>query len=105
MRGRNTILSHYHYRVDTNIGKGVYVIHRIPCACQACVDQLDKYWLQNCFLQSQPRYAHVEKCYYNKTIEHYNHWIIMESLDNKIPRLLLDNTNAFFIAVISTDNV
>ena len=45
MRGRNTIILHYNYRVDPGLCKGVCVIFRIPCACTACVDQVDKYWL------------------------------------------------------------
>ena len=43
-RGTNTIISHYHYRVDPELGKGVCVIRRIPCACTACMAQFDKYW-------------------------------------------------------------
>ena len=50
---------------------------RIPCACPACVYQLDKSWLPNCVLSSQPRYSLVENCYYNKVLEHYNDFIIM----------------------------
>ena len=63
MRGRNTIILHYHYRVDPELGKGVCEIRRIPCECQVCVAQLDKYWLQTITLSSQPMYAHVENCY------------------------------------------
>ena len=40
--GRNTIISHYHYRLEPNIGKGVCVICQITCACPECVDKLDK---------------------------------------------------------------
>ena len=43
MRGRNTILSHYHYRVDPKLGKFVCAICRILCAYPDCVDQIDKY--------------------------------------------------------------
>ena len=41
-RGRNTIISHYHYRLEPNIGKGVCVICHITCARPECVDKLDK---------------------------------------------------------------
>ena len=68
MRGRNTILSNYNYRVDPKIGKYVCDISIIPCECKTCVSQLDKYYLPNCDPLSQPRYDCVEKCYYKKVI-------------------------------------
>ena len=43
-RGRNNIISNYHYRVYKNLGKGVCTIHWIVCGCKACVTQLDKDW-------------------------------------------------------------
>ena len=42
-RGRNTPISYYHYRVYPELCKGVCVIHRIKCACLACVAQIYKY--------------------------------------------------------------
>ena len=63
MRGRNTILVHYHYKVDPELVKGVCAIFRIPCEYQAWVYQLDKYWLPNIAPSYQPRYANVENCY------------------------------------------
>ena len=44
MMGRNTILLHYHYRVDPELGKVFCVIRRISCACPYFVPQLDKDW-------------------------------------------------------------
>ena len=72
MRGRNTILSHYHYRVDPELGEGVCVVFRIPCACPSFVAQLDKDWLPTINPSYQPKYVYVEKCYYSKILEHYN---------------------------------
>ena len=66
MRGRNTIILNYHYRVDPKIGKYFCKIRLIPCACPSCVAQLDKYWLPNCDTSSQPMCYRVENCYYNK---------------------------------------
>ena len=63
IRGRNTIISIYHYRVYPKLGKGVCDIGRIPCGCTACVDQLDKYWLTNCAPSTQPGFDHVENYY------------------------------------------
>ena len=45
MRGRNTIILNYHYRVGPELGKGVCDICWITCACPACVAQLNKYCL------------------------------------------------------------
>ena len=43
MRGRNNILLCYYYRFDKELGRGVFVVSWIPCACTAYVDQLYKY--------------------------------------------------------------
>ena len=48
IRGRNTIILYYHFKVDIKIGKGVCSICLIPCAFPACVIQLDIDWLPNC---------------------------------------------------------
>ena len=40
--------------------KVFFSINQIPCACKACVAQLDKYWLPNCDPSSQPRYERVK---------------------------------------------
>ena len=67
MRGRKTILFRYHYRFDTELGKGFCTIFQIPFPFSACISQLDKYWLPTISPSSQPRYAHVKNCYYLKT--------------------------------------
>ena len=41
MRGINTIISYYHYRVDPELGKGFCDIRRITCAFPVCFAQLD----------------------------------------------------------------
>ena len=86
IRGRNTILLHYHYRVDPELGKYVCENFRILCACKSCVAQIDKYWLPTIATSSQPRYDRVENCYHKK-LEHKNDWIIMKLLDNKTPHV------------------
>ena len=89
MRGRNPNISHYHYRIDPTIGKGVCAISWISCSHPSSVDKLDKYWLPNIAPSSQPRYVHVDNFYYKKILEHYNDWIIMELLDSKTPKVEL----------------
>ena len=49
MRLNNTIILHYNYMVYPKLGKGVFIIFRIPCSYPACVAQHDKYWLKIVF--------------------------------------------------------
>ena len=92
----NTIIFHDHYRVEPELGKVACVIRRIPCACPACVAQLDKYWSPTITPSSQSRYAHVENCYYNIILEQYNNCIIMNFLDSKTPQVDFDNIYELF---------
>ena len=94
---------HYHYRVDPNIGKDLCAICWIPCACPACVGQLDKHWLPNCAPLSQPSYSRDENYYCRKILGHYNNWIIMEFLENKTPQVELNNLHGLMLVVISTN--
>ena len=103
MKGRNTIISSYHYRVDTEFVKGVCVILCITCACPACVAQLDKYLLPTIAPSPQPRYAHVENCYHNKILKNDNNWIIKKFLDNKTTYVDFDSIHALIIAGISNN--
>ena len=68
MRGINTILSYYHYRVDKKICKGVCSVCRITYVCPVFVAQIDIDWLPTIATLSQPRYARVENCYYKKML-------------------------------------
>ena len=88
-RGRNNIISHCITRIYPKLGKNVCAICWSFCACPSFVDQLDKYWLPNIAPSSQPRYSHAENCYYNKILEDYKDWIIMELFDNDTPQLIL----------------
>ena len=62
-RGINTIILHYHYRVDPKLGKGVCIFIYFLCKCSACIAQLDIYWLSNIAPSYQPSRARVENCY------------------------------------------
>ena len=68
MRGRNTIILYYHNSFDTELGDRVCANFRSRCACPACVAELDKFWFVTIPPSNQPRYAHVENCYINKTL-------------------------------------
>ena len=101
MRGINTIILHYHYRVGPKLIKGVSMIRRIICVCPTCAAKIDKDWFWNITPSSQPTYTHVENCSYNKTLDHYNDWIIVELLDNKIPQVHSNNIYALIISGMS----
>ena len=83
-RLRNSILSHYYYRVYPSIGKCVCVIFILLVYVQHISTNFVK-WLPNCALPPQLRYAHIENYYYKKVLEHYNAWSIMKFLDNNKP--------------------
>ena len=36
-----TVMSHYHYHMDPNLGEGKCALRRLHCACVECIDQLD----------------------------------------------------------------
>ena len=74
----NTIIAHYHYRVDNFFGKVIFTVLWTPHDFPDCVAQLDKYWLPNCDPSTLPIYDRVEKCYYNKIFGNCNDWVIME---------------------------
>ena len=40
--GPRGLSKNYHLRFDPKIGRGIYSICRIPCACVACTPMLDK---------------------------------------------------------------
>ena len=63
-RGRNTIMSHYYYRIDTKLRKRVYDICKITCTCTAYVAITDKDLLPKVSPLLQPRYDCVENCHY-----------------------------------------
>ena len=94
----NNIPSRNHYRMDPKTGKVVCAIHKINCACPSFVAQLDKYLLPNCVPSSQPIYACVENCYYNKVLENDSYWIIMKFLENKTTKGELNNIHEMVIA-------
>ena len=77
IRGSGTVQSHYHYRLDPDLGEGKCAMRRIPCACMACQLQLDKPWIPGVTPENQERYAPVKDCVYYPILDKYNDWIIM----------------------------
>jgi len=77
IHGSGTVLSHYHYRFDPDIGYGKCAMRRIPCLCVQCTNQLDKEWIPGVDAEDQARYAPVRNCKYHGILGDYNNWIIM----------------------------
>ena len=52
--GARGLEKHYHFRLDPKLGQGKCAIRRIPCACEACMNQLDKKWIPGKNDKEQP---------------------------------------------------
>ena len=60
----NGILGHYSIQVSKELGKGKAAMRRIPCACAACLAQLEEQWKPGVPAETQPRYASSVDCMY-----------------------------------------
>lgn len=60
----NGILGHYSIQVSKDLGKGKAAMRRIPCACPACLKQLEEPWKPGVPAEKQPRYASSVDCVY-----------------------------------------
>ena len=45
IRGFITVMSHYHYCIDPNMGEGKCSLQHIPFDFVSCTDQLDHVWV------------------------------------------------------------
>jgi hypothetical protein len=78
-RDKVKLKSFYHIRCDPELGQGFCAMRRIPCACNACVEQLSHKWMPKIDKLLQPRYA-IEPplCKYSSILRGYNKWYITE---------------------------
>jgi hypothetical protein len=60
----NGMLAHYNMRVSKELGVGLAAVRRIPCACTACLDQLEKPWVPGVEPEKQPMFASSVHCIY-----------------------------------------
>ena len=60
----NGMLAHYNFRVSKELGMGRAAVRRIPCACDACLDQLEKPWVPGVDAEKQPMFASSTNCFY-----------------------------------------
>ena len=51
----NGLLTHYHMRADPKLGLGKAALHRVPCGCDTCLEQLAKEWKPNVPSRKQER--------------------------------------------------
>ena len=65
------------FQLDPNLGQGKCAIRWIPCACQACTDQLDKTWIPGKNGKEHPQYADVPNCVYVGILDSFNKWNII----------------------------
>ena len=75
-RGSSRLSKHYHLRFDPKLGRVIFAICRIPCACVGCTSMLDKPCISSIPSTNQARYQPVTNCTYWKVMGSYKNWNI-----------------------------
>ena len=79
----NGIQYHYNFRADPVLGLGYIAVRRIPCACHACIDQLNKPWKLKTSFNDQPRYMpNNQNCILWNVLGELNNWILISISDS-----------------------
>ena len=72
-----TMKQFYRIRCDPDLGKVLFSMRRIPCACNGFVEQLYNTWLPNRYKTLQPHYdIEPETGKYSSILRGYNKWYI-----------------------------
>jgi hypothetical protein len=71
------LLAMYNIRADPDLGLSRVALRRIPCACSACIDQLQLLWIPNIAGELQGRYTSSENCELWEIFEGLNDWQIV----------------------------
>ena len=79
----NGLLSRYNLRTDPQLGVGRAALRRVPCACNACVRQLQLPWSASVPADEQPRYAQNRDCQWWKNFHGLNDWVIVSVVPAK----------------------
>ena len=80
----NGILHHYNFRADPKLGYECIAVRRIPCACDACLNQMKQSWLRNKSFHEQPRYMSNNKnCVLWNVMGELNNWKLISIIDTK----------------------
>ena len=89
---------HYNFRADHKLPIGQVAARRIPCACDACIEQLEQPWLPKVPFHKQPRYKGGNtKCIYWNIFQGVNDWLLIkisdkQDSDSTIDHTLVENT-------------
>jgi hypothetical protein len=67
----------YNLRAEPDLGLKHVAVRRIPCGCDACVEQLKQPWLPGIKKEEQLRYARNELCALWPVFEGCNDWLIV----------------------------
>ena len=75
---------YYNFRADPKLPLGQIAVRRIPCACNACIQQLQKPWLPNKTFYNQPRYMGGNtQCVYWPIFQGLNDWLLIDIVDKQ----------------------
>ena len=81
----NGIRHHYNLRADPALGLDYVAIRRIPCMCDACVQQLKQPWLIDKPFSEQPRYiGNNYNCSLWNVLGPLNNWLQIHLVDNNV---------------------
>jgi hypothetical protein len=67
----------YNLRADPDLGMRHVAVRRIPCGCDACIEQLKQPWMPGIKKEEQLRYARNELCALWPVFEGCNDWLIV----------------------------
>ena len=95
------LFKNYHICFDPNLGHGICEIHRIPCACVACISMPDQPWIFVVRSTKQARYQAVVNCTYWSVLSPYNNWNIIHLTPKSIPCEAFDEINQVVLDGIS----
>ena len=83
----NGIRHHYNFRADHNLGMGYIAARRIPCACNACQEQLKETWVSGVPFNKQLRYLSDNRnCALWHILGSLNNWRIVSLHDSNNSR-------------------
>ena len=71
------ITAYYHFYLSKELGIGKIAARRIPCACQACKEQLAMPWNNNLVPAAQPMFQSPVNCILRPIMEAFNDWKIL----------------------------
>jgi hypothetical protein len=74
---RNGMAAMYNFHANPDLGMRAVAAQRIPCACMACIEQLQRDWLPGNPAETQPRYSRNTQCKWFGIFDGLNDWKII----------------------------